>query len=174
MTWLALVLAMSGAQSTPLVLSDAVTVEGDMLHLSDVADLSALPEPLAQRAEGLIVARLSNSISTVSAREIAARARAALPGLSPWLPDGSDREIRVEQRKSQSATSVSAPTAAPASAPARPLVRTGEALKIRVVVGPVEIERSAKALQDGWAGRSIFVRTTEGTVLTVTLGGDAA
>ncbi|GLK50168.1 hypothetical protein GCM10017620_31420 [Brevundimonas intermedia] len=172
MDWVSLILAISSVQPAPLVLSDEVVISGDALRLADVADLSGLPDPLARRAGDIVLARLTETTTSVSARTAAARARAALPGLSPWLPDGPDHAIVVERRGPQETVDVVA--ALPFRPAAAPLVRVGETLSVRAVVGPVVIERPAMALQDGWPGRSIFVRTSDGAVLTVALGGAGA
>lgn len=138
-------------------------VAADIVRLSDVANLSALPPALRERAASTPVARLDGFGRTLSSRRIAERARAAVPALAAWLPDGADQAIPVERLGSVSDAPATAMTAA---SPPSPDVRTGDRLRLRVRVGDVLIEREVEALQAARAGHRVFVRTAEGRVLT--------
>jgi flagella basal body P-ring formation protein FlgA len=51
--------------------------------------------------------------------------------------------------------------------PLLPDIRRGEIVTISTTIGPVQIKRSAIALQSGSGGKSVFVRTQDGQILTV-------
>lgn len=144
----------------PLAFRADVRIDGEIVRLSDVVDVTDLPAVLRARAAEIPVASLTSSDQILSSRAIAARARAAAPGLSAWLPASPDQPIHV---RSGLATLATGALVAPSDAP---VVRAGDALTVSVRVGPVVVERDVRALQDGWAGRRVFVRTSEGSVLT--------
>lgn len=137
------------------------------MRLGDVADISALPPRLKERASEVVVASLRDEQQTLSSRDLAARARAALPGLTDWLPSSPDHAVQVTWTRAQAATA--SPVAAVARPPEEPAVRAGDALTIRIRVGAVTVEREVRALQAGWPGRRLFVRTPEGAALAVRL-----
>jgi hypothetical protein len=56
--------------------------------------------------------------------------------------------------------------------PNLPDVASGDAVTIGSTVGPVQVARSATALQSAWAGQAFFVRTQQHDVLSVTLPRD--
>lgn len=158
-----LLAALAAGVADPLVFRAETTVSGPVVTLADVADLSSLPPRLRERAERLPVATISTSRTVLSTRAVSARARAAVPGLTSWLPDRTDRDI---------VALAPALAAAPAAlrVAADGAIQTGDRLTVRVEVGPVAVEREVTALQAGQPGRDLFVRTAEGVLLTVQAG----
>ncbi|KWD78393.1 hypothetical protein [Burkholderia ubonensis] len=73
------------------------TVDAPTLKLSDVADLTPLPEPLRQRAADLIVLALAPEATRVrvDARRLADAARRGMPMLAPWLADVQAANIAI-------------------------------------------------------------------------------
>lgn len=144
-------------------------IDGPDVHLADVADLRVLPLSLRSRAAGIVVGRAANDGSVLSSRHVAARARAALPALSPWMTGGAGTFIHLVMRSTASTDGarVRPITAAPA-----PRFSPGDPVTVSIQVGPVTIAREARALQPGWAGRSVFVRTDDGHVLTAAISAD--
>lgn len=156
------------AAPEPLAFRSEVRIDSAIVRLSDVADLSDLPAGLRDRAGPTPVARLRSGDQVLSSRTLAARARGAVPALSVWLPPSPDQPVHV--RSSESLRTVR-PDAAVAVAP-EPIIEAGDALTVRVQVGPVVVERDVRALQPGRSGRSLFVRTAEGAVLSARLTGE--
>lgn len=150
----------------PLVLFTRADVDGPIVRLSDVADLETLPAALRDRAARIAIHRATAGASTLSSRVAAARARAAMPALAAWLPDGTDHDIQIEAKAAPPNDRDRTSTLAPA-----PVVAAGDTVTVVVQVGPVTVERETRALQAGWPGRPIFVRTDEGRVLTAMIGG---
>ncbi len=137
------------------------SVRGEVVRLGDVADLSALPEPLRARAGTTPVARVGEGPQTLSTRRLAARARAAMPGLSPWLAAEADGVVEVVSAPVETPAPVPNPVAVAPVSPISP----GDVLTLRVTVGPVTVEREVRALQAGAPGQPVFVRTDDGVVL---------
>jgi hypothetical protein len=165
---IALIAALTAASEPLAFLSEVRLQEGRVVRLADVADLSPLPSALRERVAATPVARLTAPEQALSSRALAARARAAAPALAAWLPDGPDRPIRAYA----SAAPPAAATPVRAARPDAPMVRAGDVLTASIVVGPVVVEREVRALQAGRAGRSLFVRTADGAVLTARLAAD--
>lgn len=87
-----------------------VTVNGRIVRLGQVADLSALPAPLRTRAEVLEVARLSAGGTTViDTARLAARARAQLPALAPWMRETNVRSTVIHASAAPSPRRASKP-----------------------------------------------------------------
>ena len=158
-------LAASLLASDPIILRERITVQGEVVTLAEVADLTALPQPLRRRAAAVPVARLSPETRTLSRRDVARRARAAVPALAEWLDPASDGVIVVDPAV------VSAPLAAVARAaePGQADVVAGQPLTVRVEVGPVSVSREVQALQSGRIHQPLFVRTNDGDVLRILL-----
>ncbi|RQQ07097.1 hypothetical protein DF107_31615 [Burkholderia stagnalis] len=81
-------------------------VRAPALKLSDVADLTPLPEPLRQRAADLIVLALAPEATRVrvDARRLADAARRGMPMLAPWLVDVPAADIVVYRDHGDKAT----------------------------------------------------------------------
>ncbi|MBR8210767.1 MULTISPECIES: hypothetical protein [Burkholderia] len=81
--------AVLGAPSpdAAILFRSAVTVAHPTVMLADVADLTALPESIAQRAATVPVMSLARSATAVrvGTRRLADSARRAMPMLGPWL-----------------------------------------------------------------------------------------
>jgi hypothetical protein len=166
---LLLALIATGAVATtgPLTFVDRIETDSEIVRLADVADLSALPPQLRERAAATPVARLRFAEQTLSSRDIARRARASTPALTTWLPPAADQPIHVRWTRTETAVAE-----AVAAAPAAPAVQAGDRLTVRVDVGPVTVEREVRALQPARAGGEVFVRTPEGVVLRARLAGE--
>lgn len=165
-------LACVASSQAPLIFKAEVVATDAVVRLADVADLSILPTPLRERAAAIEVARPGDGQEVLSTRRMAQRARAALPGLTPWLPDAPDRLVRLERPSAETPELFASRQAEADAGATGPLVSPGEALTLEVRVGPVKVEREVRALQAGWPGRRLFVRTPEGEVLTVRLAAD--
>lgn len=168
MAWLLILLGMAGPPEALILAERAVVARGEV-RLSDLADLSCLPGPLADRAALVVVGQVPRGETRLSSREVAERARAALPGLGPWLSDGAVHPIRIARTDSAQGAGDELRPEREQSAGRAARIRAGDPVTVRVIVGPVTIERKAQALQPGWAGRSVFVRTSEGSVLAARL-----
>lgn len=163
----ALIATVAVATNEPMSFVTRAEMTGDIVRLADVADLSALPPALRDRAAAAPVARLRQAEQTLSSREVARRARAAVPALAAWLPSGPDQPILVRRLEAPAPSAVSE-----ALPPVAPAVRAGDPLTVRVAIGPVTVEREVHALQSGRAGQAVFVRTPEGVVLRAQLAED--
>lgn len=149
------------AAAGPVAFRTETSVRGDTVRLGDIADLSALPEALRARAIATPVARVREGSQSLSTRVMAARARAAIPGLSPWLTVEGDDLVHVTSVREATPP---APRVAVASIPVS-AVLAGDVLTLHIEVGPVTVERPVRALQSGSAGRYVFVRTADGSVI---------
>lgn len=153
------------AVAGPLTFHSEASIQGDIVRLSDVADLSALPASLRDRTAGTPVARVQSREQVVSSRAIARRARAAVPVLSAWLPEGAEQFIRVRSIEAVEPARAVAPIATPPSF----AISAGDAVTLRTQVGPVVVEREVTALQAARPGHSVFVRTADGVALSARL-----
>lgn len=90
----------------------AVTVERPTVVLADVADLTALPEAIAQRAATVPVISLARSATAVrvDARRLAESARRAMPMLGPWLANVPAAHVDIARLGSDAAGSKAAPS----------------------------------------------------------------
>lgn len=150
----------------PLVFLDRAEISGPVVRLSDVVVLNRLPPAVLNRAKLVEVHRVAEGRTSLSSRRVAARARAALPALAEWLPDGLDRIILIESHSTPVGSSGGVIQVAPA-----PQIAVGAAVTVAVRIGPVTIQREARAMQAGWPGHTLFVRTEDGQVLTGRVGG---
>lgn len=160
--WVSAFAAAAVIISDPLMFHARARVPGDVVRLGDVADVSPLPEALRDRAASTPVARMGAQRQVLSSRVMSERARAAVPALSAWLLSSADQLVQVDSDMVSETPAPSAPTARPHE----PDISRGDALTIRVAIGPVVVEREVHALQSGRRGRPVFVRTAEGRVLS--------
>jgi hypothetical protein len=98
MRWLGLacVLALvaTNAVGASIRFRPAVNLGRPEVTLGDVADLAGLPPTLRGRASSLVVGRLDRSSEArLSADALAARARALMPALAPWLAPASGAKM---------------------------------------------------------------------------------
>lgn len=149
MGFAALLLAASAAGT--IAFAPQAEVTGSVVRLGDVAELSALPATLRARAAALPVAQLpQDQRRTVLDRaDLAARARSLMPVLRDLLPTGSAPLTILRH------TALPDLPLASGASPAR--IARGEAVEVVVRSGPFAIRRSARALQDGVAGGTLFV-----------------
>jgi hypothetical protein len=94
--WLA-ALALGGAT---IVFENEAHVASQIVTLEDVADLSILPAALYERARTIEIASFPRAGHrlTLSTGFISERARAQLPALAAWLPQGARESVIVERR----------------------------------------------------------------------------
>jgi len=87
-------------------------VDSTTVHLGEIADVSALPAALRERATQLPVARISpgQAAASLSSRRLTERARAQMPVLAPWLPLDEDAAINVSLRGGAPASPAKAET----------------------------------------------------------------
>ncbi|NJM51337.1 MAG: hypothetical protein HC843_11095 [Sphingomonadales bacterium] len=86
---------------TPLVIADQVSVVGQQVTLSDIADISALPDLLRQKAKDIVVAKFPGKTAIYQKSALLSRGRSLLPALSPWLKN-TGGTIMVSQKQSSS------------------------------------------------------------------------
>lgn len=84
----------------PLAFLTSVESGRPTVTLSEVADLTALPEALREQAKQLVVLAIlpSASIAHVNAQRLAESARRQMPILAPWLTDVPAADIRITLR----------------------------------------------------------------------------
>ncbi|MGF6637625.1 flagella basal body P-ring formation protein FlgA [Paraburkholderia sp. MM6662-R1] len=87
----------------------AADIDGNVVRFGDVADLSPVPVALQKQAAELVVARLSESATSVAVepRRLAEAARRQMPALTPWL----------SMRDTQPAVVISGPVRAMSGSP---------------------------------------------------------
>jgi hypothetical protein len=75
-------------------------VASDVVTLDDVADLSALPSTLLDRARSVRIATFTGTSDrlTLSSRRISERARAQIPALAAWFPRADQTMVIVGRR----------------------------------------------------------------------------
>ncbi|MFI4973088.1 MAG: hypothetical protein ACHP84_00955 [Caulobacterales bacterium] len=81
----------------PIVFAAQSQVSGPAVTLGAIADLSPLPLGLRGRAASLVIALAPHRSDhfKISTRRAAARARALMPALGPWLTDQPDATVGV-------------------------------------------------------------------------------
>ncbi len=134
-------------------------VTGPVVHLGDVADLSAVPASLRERAAALELVRLVRDQRRVvlDRADLASRARSLLPALAPLLAMDHGPVVVLRHVGAAPLPQVSG---------ANDLgIAKGETVQLTVRSGPVTVQRSARALQAGQAGGQVFVMTEERAVL---------
>lgn len=167
MSLLFLVAAHAVAVAEPLSFRSEASIHGDIVRLSDVADLSGLPAGLRERTAAIPIARLRSREQVLSSRTVARRARGSVPALTAWLPNSPDQPIRIRSTgPAEQARADAEAAVAPVSG-----IRAGEPVTLHVQVGPVVVEREVTALQTARPGRPVFVRTADGVVLSARWGG---
>jgi hypothetical protein len=150
-------LALAGSVS----LAPTAMVRGDVLRLADIADVSALPAPLRDRAGSLALMTLPDSNDPLHLRgeDIASRARSLLPALAPWLTDLKGKVV-VTRRNADPLT--------PWANATRPVgIRKGDSVQVTVSAGIYKIERQGIAMSDVQPGDGLFVKTKDGKAVSV-------
>lgn len=158
---LAAAFATAPAGAVPLVFPDTLRARAGPVRLGEISDLSALPAPLRARAAAVVVLAMAPPASHHSHAALAARARALLPALGPWLPRSYPGRLSVPPATPGIAAVALATTEA---------VAAGDAVTLRVRTGPFEIRREARALQPAKPGQAVFVRTADGVVRATCCG----
>ncbi|WP_322081137.1 hypothetical protein [Burkholderia sp. BCC1972] len=89
-----------------------VTVDRPTVMLADVADLTALPESVAQRAATVPVMSLARSATAVrvDARRLATSARRAMPMLGSWLANVPAANVDITLLRITEANNASSPS----------------------------------------------------------------
>lgn len=148
----------------PLAFLSQVELRGEILHLGDVVDLSALPSAVASRAGRTALLRIERTIpqTAVPRRELAAQVRARLPLLGDCFSATGD-PVLIRRRIAETTPRVNAVDTAG--------IAKGEKVGVRIVSGPFAIERSGIAASDAKPGGRLFVRTGDGQVVRVVVEG---
>lgn len=146
----------------PLVFVNEARIIGSVVALSDVADVSVLPDGLRLLATRVPVARVRDGEQTLSSKVMASRARSAIPALASWLPSNSDHDVVIVAQTPD----LPANTIRPRALPVGPMIEVGDRLSVVTRVGPVEVARDVQALQSAHPGQHLFVLTKNGDVLT--------
>lgn len=148
----------------PLAFFAQVGLRGEILHLGDVADLSALPQPLARRAGGTALLRVDRDApqTTVARNELAAQIGARLPVLAGCFAEAGDPVVIRRAIAPAAPRVIAADTSG---------IAKGEKVGVRIVSGPFAIERSGIAAGDAKPGSRLFVRTGNGQVVRAIVEG---
>lgn len=88
----------AAADPKPLTLRPRATVHNDRILLADIADLSALPEPMRSRAARLELTKFNGAAlpARIATGPLISRARSRLPLLAHWLPATFPSTIALE------------------------------------------------------------------------------
>ncbi|MGT0194077.1 hypothetical protein ACVHYJ_18840 [Burkholderia pyrrocinia] len=91
-----------------------VAVDRPTVMLADVADLTALPESVAQRAATVTVTSLARSATAVrvDARRLAESARRGMPMLAPWLANVPSANVDIRLRQADNVSRTDTPACA--------------------------------------------------------------
>jgi hypothetical protein len=156
LTSLFLASALTGA----VTIAPTAVVRGDILYFGDVADTGVLPEQLRQRAAQLALMKLPNNADDVDLRaeDVAARARALMPALAPWLTRAKG-DVSILRRRPD---------------PMRPLayatqpngILKDDVVQLTVTAGVYTVERQGVAMSDGKPGQALFIRTEDDKVIS--------
>ena len=154
------------AASAAITFSPEAAITSSVVHLGDVADLSALPSTLRQRAAALELVRLAQDRRRVvlDRADLVSRARALMPALAPLLPAGGASVVVL--RHVGAAPLPSARGDQPGG------IAKSEPVTVTVRIGSVTVTRAARAMQAGQPGGQFFVLTAEHAVLSVECCGD--
>ena len=88
----------AGSTSEPMTFRQVVRVSGPQVRLGDVADLSPLPAALRPAASRLVVAAApARRATTISSRQLAARAASLMPVLVRWTAAVADGSVEVRR-----------------------------------------------------------------------------
>lgn len=152
------------ACTIPLAFLTQVDLDGDILRLGDIADLSPLPRDLARRVGRTALLRIDRDArqTTVPSRELAAQVQARVPLLASCFPTTGDPVV-IRRHIAETAPRVMA------TAPVG--ITKGEKVGIRIVSGPFAIERNGIAAGDAKPGDRLFVRTGDGQVVRAVVEG---
>lgn len=164
--FLAIVITTSAvAVPRPVPLVERLEHRSGPVRLGEVADLAPLPSGLRERASKLQIAVIRSVKESVSIphRQIAARARAMLPALGPWLVVASDDLLLINTERSARRL----PTATSASGD---VIVAREPVVATVSAGIFRIHREGIALQDAAPGERLFVRTPDGVITALCCG----
>lgn len=155
LAWLA-----AAAASPPQIVFRDVMTPVAQIRLGDVADLRALPQTMRLRASALELAQSPRNKAWRHS-DLAARARALMPALGPWLSGSYRGRLRFASEPART------PIVAIA---ARTPVARGDTVSTRLTTGIFTIEREATALQAGVPGAPIFVRVGDDVVTAICCG----
>ncbi|MFA7603952.1 MAG: flagella basal body P-ring formation protein FlgA [Novosphingobium sp.] len=146
--------------ATSLIFAADAEIRGDIVRLGDVADVTVLPLELRLKAADLPLAVLDKAATraSVSTGFLAAQARARMPLLGRWLAR-SDREFVTLTRPAAAGLPI-------VRAAGTQGVTKGEAVTVRVAIGPFRVEREGVALGTAHPDERVFVRTADGQVIS--------
>lgn len=144
---------LAAAANGAIVFAPQAKVESPRVRLGDVADLSAVPPLLREKARALVLIDLREDRrrTVVDVAGLASRARALMPVLAPLLRSATGQVV-IARHQARPAL----PEACGVEAGG---IAKGESVTLRIRFGPVTIERAVRALQAADAGQQLFVST---------------
>jgi hypothetical protein len=150
----------------PLVFVEEAKVAAPVLTLGDVADVATLPVALRKDAEKLVLMKLpaSRASLTLSAADVAAKARSLIPSLTPWV-EGATGNILIHRRSADPRRII-----AIASGPDG--ITKDDSVRVRIASGPFTIEREGRALSNAKNGDRLFIRTEDRKALSAMCCGE--
>ncbi len=145
---------------SPLEFRAETMIDIDDVTLGSVADIQNLPVELRKDAEQLKLYRLAKGQreTRLGHAQLASRARALFPALSPWLSgkfEGAVRVGRVARPVPQLVADCSSG------------VSKGDDVTAVMDAGWFRVERKVEALQQGGQGSAFFARTSDGEVAKI-------
>ncbi|KGB98469.1 SAF-like family protein [Burkholderia cepacia] len=116
----------AGIPTPPVEFHTAAYIDGTVVRLGDVADLSRLPVSWRARATEVVVARLRahDTRVDISAARLAESARRQLPALTPWMSASEAQIVAIVSRKPVVVTGATSNAGAAHRADARCLMLT--------------------------------------------------
>lgn len=158
---------MAAVCATSLAFFPTVQIRGEILRLGDVADLSALPPALAERAGRTALLRVDRRTlqTSVARSDLAAQAGARLPILAGCFNTADGDPVLIRRKTGDETPRVRI------AAEAR--VSKGEPVAVQIASGPFTIERSGFAAGEAGPGERLFVRTANGQVIRTLVEGTA-
>jgi hypothetical protein len=157
--------AATPAGANTITFRDVVNVKGSTIALGDVADLEPIPAAVRVKASTLVLLTFDRKqkMQTIPHLALAARARALMPGLGPWLTGPTEGRLSVNPPKPALVRIIAEPADGTAITP-------GDKIIAHIVAGKVMISRPAVALQAARSGQRIFVRTSDGILTAICCG----
>lgn len=152
---------MAGALiASPVEFRDKAVIDDADIRLGAVADLGNLPVELRTRAEQLVLYPMSDArgATIINHAQLASRARALLPALSPWLSGRFEGTIQIGPSPSPAPRFIMS---------CGEVVPKGAFVTAAIDAGWFRVERKVQALQRGAPGSAFFARTSDGEVAKV-------
>ena len=150
----------------PIAIQATVTVDHPVITLGDVADLSRLPLHLRPQAATIELVRLQprSGATRLGRHMILSRARAQMPVISCSLPGGDASKLSTQVTLSMAQPEVRRVQEAETGQ-----VRPHDMLDLTSSAGVVRVTRQVEAVQAGRPNQRLFVRTSDGELMSVRL-----